>query len=111
MPTSPGSPGSHSRRSNLFVVRIWREDTGGTTSSTEGEDGEEGENNGSRWQWEGRIQRAVSGEEHHFQGWPAFIGLLEEMLSDAQQVSGRGRTAMKSDAKPGAEDSAGSKSE
>src|SRR6516162_1046288 len=84
MPSSPGSPGGHSKRSNLFVLRIWRvwrEDVAGTLSSTEGED------DGRGWQWEGRIQRAVSGQEHHFQGWPDFIEILEEMLADAQQVS------------------------
>lgn len=101
MPSSPGSPGSHSRRSNLFVVRIWCEDIGSTLDGTEGEAG------GTKWQWEGRVQRAVSGEEHHFQGWPDFIELLEAMLSDAQQVSGRGRAAKKRDGKPNAGDSAG----
>ena len=107
MPSSPGSPGGHSKRSNLFVLRIWRvwrEDVAGTLSSTEGED------DGRGWQWEGRIQRAVSGQEHHFQGWPDFIEILEEMLADAQQVSGRshrgdrggGHTATKRDGKPNA---------
>ncbi len=99
MPNIPNSPHNHnhnhSRRSDLFVVRIWRDDTGGTPDSTEGEDREDREDRDDegtqrRWQWQGRIQRAVSGEEHHFRGWPSLLEILEAMLSDTRRVSGRG---------------------
>lgn len=83
-PGHSGHSGHYSRRSNLFVVRIWRDDTGGTLGTcgtVEGED--EGEDR-AIVEWQGRVQRAVSGEEHRFLGWPALIDLLEAMLSDKQ---------------------------
>jgi hypothetical protein len=81
MRSNPDSPGNRSRRTGLFVVRIWREDTGTTTNSAEGVgSGDRGR------QWKGRVQRAVSGEEHQFEGWSALIEVLEEMLSDVRRV-------------------------
>jgi hypothetical protein len=88
MRSNSSSPGSRLRRSNLFVVRIWREDIGSTTGSTTDSAERTGKDDGSE-QWRGRIQRAVSGEEHSFRGWSDLIELLEGMLSDKPPRPGR----------------------
>lgn len=78
-----GRTGGGFRRANLFVVRIWREAAGRTTNSADGS--REG------W-WKGRVQRAVSGEEHDFEGWTALIEVLEEMLSGKHLSGGQSPT-------------------
>ncbi len=52
-------------RSELFSVRVWREDLG----------------NG-RFEWRGKVQHVTSGEVRYFRDWPALIACLQEMLGD-----------------------------
>jgi hypothetical protein len=69
-------PGNRFHRSNLFVVRIWCEDTGAAGDRSAGVAGAA--------ECRGRVQRAVSGEARDFEGWPALIEVLEEMLAAAR---------------------------
>jgi hypothetical protein len=54
---------SHHRRSDLFLVRMWTEDT----------------DTGSQLAY-GKVQRAVSGEAHHFEDWQGLLDWLRTML-------------------------------
>ncbi len=58
------STGRHLKRSNLFLVRLWEEET------------EEGER-----EWCGKVQRVVDGESHQFRDWQGLVELLLVMLS------------------------------
>lgn len=55
----------HLRRSELFLVRLWTEDTGRGSKIARG-----------------KIQRAVSGETTHFDDWQSLIERLKAMMSD-----------------------------
>ena len=72
------------RRADLFVVRLWRRDTSGPGEETDGVQGA---------QWQGRVQRAVSGETHEFQGWSGLISWLEAMLRGTRPDSAHERSA------------------
>ncbi len=50
-------------RSQLFTVRVWREDLG----------------NGCA-EWRGKVQHVTSGEVRYFRDWPALIACMQEML-------------------------------
>lgn len=94
----PKSSGRHFRRSDLFVVRIWCEDLTDTSDPYEiANETEEGATATSACR--GRVQRAVNGEAHDFQGWPALIQVLEAMLSAAPPAR---KTAATPDGKHGA---------
>jgi hypothetical protein len=56
---------SHIRRSELFLVRMWTEETGA----------------GSRLAY-GKVQRAVSGETNHFEDWEGLLDRLRAMVAD-----------------------------
>ena len=55
-------PGDPFRRADLFVVRIWRTSGGDMVDKDGAEEGPPG--------WQGRVQRALTGEAHHFQAGP-----------------------------------------
>ena len=59
----PESP----QRSDLFTVRLWREDLG---------DG--------RSEWRGKVQHVLSGEALYFREWAALIAALQEMLKTCE---------------------------
>jgi hypothetical protein len=84
MPKRTGEP---LRRADLFVVRLWRRDAGGP-----GEAAAEPDKVGGA-QWQGRVQRAVSGEAHAFQGWRGLIDVLEAMLAGTRPVGGQESSA------------------
>ena len=56
---------SHPRRSELFLVRMWTEET----------------DTGSRLA-HGKVQRAVSGEAHQFDDWQGLLDQLRAMVAD-----------------------------
>jgi len=55
-------------RSQLFTVRLWREDLG---------DG--------RIEWRGKVQSVTTGEAHYFRDWPVLIARIQEMLDEHLQ--------------------------
>ena len=63
----------HLRRTDLFLVRVWREDAGDTADAAGGDRG--------KTQWGGAVQRVVDGETHQFNSWRDLIELLLTMLS------------------------------
>ncbi len=62
----------HSRRTDLFLVRIWT----GPTMDGSGES-----------QWHGRVQRTVNGETHTFDSRQGLIEKLNTMISAAEATS------------------------
>lgn len=56
-------PAAASSRSQLFTVRLWREDLG---------DG--------RSEWRGQVQHALSRETRYFRDWPTLTAFLAEEL-------------------------------
>ena len=61
----------HQNRSDLFLLRLWREADAESASL-----------------WCGRLQRTVSGEEHQFHGLDGLADLLAELLDSAAPASG-----------------------
>jgi hypothetical protein len=61
---------SHSHRSHLFTVRVWKEEIG--TDKTE---------------WRGKVQLVTSGEVRYFRKWEALAPLLASMLSELDTIS------------------------
>ena len=59
----------HSKRSNLFLLRVWEEETDQTARAAEAV------------RWCGKVQRVVDGESHQFDDWQSLIDLLLAMLS------------------------------
>jgi hypothetical protein len=57
---------NHYRRSGLFLVRIWAEET---------EDGT------GRVECHGRVQRVADGESHQFKDWRGLVDTLSAMVS------------------------------
>jgi len=53
--------------SQLFTVRVWREDLG------------EG-----RAEWRGKVQHVTSGEVRYFRDWPMLIACIQEMLDGSK---------------------------
>lgn len=51
------------QHSQLFTVRIWREDLG---------DG--------RCEWRGQVKNLASGEAHYFRNWAVMVEKLQKML-------------------------------
>ena len=58
----PGSP-----RSQLFTVRVWREELG------------EG-----RSEWRGQVQHVLSGETRHFRDWQTLVAFIVERAAKAR---------------------------
>ncbi len=52
-------------RSQLFTVRVWREDLGEGCS-----------------EWRGKIQHVTSGEAHYFRDWPGLVTCMQEMIGN-----------------------------
>ena len=65
---------NHLRRSNLFLLRVWAEE------SSDAPDAEEAV------RWRGKVQRVVDGESHQFSDWEGLTSLLVTMLSYSQGV-------------------------
>jgi hypothetical protein len=66
MPELSSTPDAHElAHSQLFMLRLWREDLG------------EGQ-----LEWRGKVQHVTSGEAHYFRDWPALIACMQAMLSD-----------------------------
>ena len=51
--------------SQLFIVRLWREDLG------------EGQ-----LEWRGKVQHVTSGEAHYFRDWPGLIACLQQIIGN-----------------------------
>ena len=58
---------SKSPRSQLFTVRVWKEEV----------------SNG-QIEWRGKVQLVNSGDVRYFRGWAALVPLLLTMLSESQ---------------------------
>ncbi len=56
--------GRRSRRSHLFLVRVWVEEGGNEQT-----------------EWCGKVQQVVSGEVHNFRNWPMLVDLLLAMVA------------------------------
>jgi hypothetical protein len=54
-------------RSQLFTVRVWREDLGQ-----------------GRTEWRGKVQHVTSGEARYFREWATLISALQEMLKPCE---------------------------
>jgi hypothetical protein len=84
----PRTPHSHSRRSDLFLVRLWTTDAGETSNDSRSEgsnhddrgDKADKDDGGDNGEWWGKVQRAVSGESHEFSNMQGLIELLKAML-------------------------------
>ena len=62
----------HHRRTDLYLVRIWTEEIGGT---------EEGIETNSEPPCRGRVQRVVDGESYSFDDWQGLTGVLLALLT------------------------------
>lgn len=66
------------RPTDLFLVRLWRDEAKDT-----GDNGREGDSSsdGNTTEWQGKVQRVVDGESHQFRGWQGLVDLMLSMLS------------------------------
>ena len=71
------SHNQHHRRTNLFLVRVWAEETSY----------EEGKNSIGEVEWHGKVQRVIDGEAHQFANLQSLPDLLLEMLSKGEGES------------------------
>jgi hypothetical protein len=53
--------------SQLFTVRLWREEVGS-----------------GRSEWRGKVQQVSTGEAHYFREWEALVSLLLQMLAASE---------------------------
>ena len=60
------SPGTLRYHSELFTVRVWREQLD------------------EQWEWRGKIQHVTSGEARYFRDWETLIARLQEMLKTGE---------------------------
>lgn len=58
----------HLKRTDLFLVRVWADDTTET---------------GEQAEWRGRVQRVTSGETREFDGWRGLVDHLLAMFPPA----------------------------
>jgi hypothetical protein len=67
MPEPPADSGATAfhTRSELFTLRVWREDLG------------EG-----RVEWRGKVQHVMSGETRYFRDWQTLVAFIQETLPD-----------------------------
>jgi hypothetical protein len=63
----------HKRRVDLFLVRVWQE---------ESERGEEGSDEEVEEEWNGSVQRVVDGETRRFNSWQDLAELMLAMVSE-----------------------------
>ncbi|MEO8289026.1 MAG: hypothetical protein ABI670_21655 [Chloroflexota bacterium] len=61
------SPRRQLKRSNLFVLRIWTQETSNREEVT---------------RWEGEVRRAVDGEAHHFRDLHGLLDWLTDNLEE-----------------------------
>jgi len=59
-------------RSQLFTVRVWREDLGEGCS-----------------EWRGKVQHVTSGEVRYFRDWPGLVACIQEVIGN-QSADTRG---------------------
>jgi hypothetical protein len=59
----------HGPNSQLFTLRVWREDVGS-----------------GQIEWRGKVQQVNSGEAHYFREWEALISHLLQMLSASESL-------------------------
>jgi hypothetical protein len=73
MPEPPADSGATAfhTRSELFTLRVWREDLG------------EG-----RVEWRGKVQHVLSGETRYFRDWQTVLAFVQETRTEAS-VNGR----------------------
>ena len=64
------------RRTDLFLVRVWREVPGGPSVDEGSGTG------GSKIKWRGKVQRVVDGEALQFDDWQGLVDSLQVMLSE-----------------------------
>ena len=64
------------RRTDLFLVRVWRE-----VPAEQGDDEVRGTGGGTT-KWRGKVQRVVDGESHRFDNWQGLVDSLLVMLSE-----------------------------
>ena len=69
--SNTASPREFHSRSELFTVRLWREDQG------------EG-----RVEWRGKVQHVLSGETRYFRDWQVLLAFLQETRTEAS-INGR----------------------
>ena len=55
------------RRSELFTVRLWREELGDNQA-----------------EWRGKVQHVQKGEAFYFRGWSMLIAALRKMLQEPE---------------------------
>jgi hypothetical protein len=66
MPELSSTPDAHElAHSQLFMLRLWREDLG------------EGQ-----LEWRGKVQHMASGEAYYFRDWSALIACLQQILGN-----------------------------
>jgi hypothetical protein len=71
------------RRTDLFLVRVWRDETG-DHAADDGSGTGNGAGNGAgngKTEWQGKLQRVVDGESHQFDSWQGLVELLLAMLT------------------------------
>jgi hypothetical protein len=88
MPWMPGTPRRYSRRSDLFLVRVWTVETSQNsrrTTDTGVESSNSDSNDGESAEWRGKVQRVVSGESHEFNSMQGLVELLKLMLSKSER--------------------------
>ena len=51
--------------SQLFTLRMWREDLGQ-----------------GQFEWRGKVQHIASGEAHYFRDWPGLLACLQQILGN-----------------------------
>jgi hypothetical protein len=61
-PPSVSKRGEFTYPSELFTVRLWREQVN------------------DHWEWRGKVQHVTSGETRYFHQWETLVAALQEML-------------------------------
>lgn len=90
---------SKNKRANLFLLRVWCDDTDEHEQEYGYKNGDE--NEGPCRVWHGKVQRTVSGEVHSFDAKDDLIEVLETMLYKEwkeQREQGRPRGTTSSEA-------------
>jgi hypothetical protein len=66
MPQLPPVQDTHAPvRTQLFTLRVWREDLGG-----------------GRSEWRGKVQHTQSGEARYFRDWSGLVACLQEIIAN-----------------------------
>jgi hypothetical protein len=72
----PGDSTGKRGETQLFLLRIWLEDS----TQAGGKDGGDGPDQNRSFEWHGKLQHVVRGEAHSFTGWEMMLDCLETML-------------------------------